>query len=289
MNIKLTPAQLSALLKNAFQLRQLLPTQPNAYRLINGAADQLSYVTIDAFNGVFILRTADQTADALVPALTKILESQFGAKAVLLKNHNEMRRKLKLSLTDKILTGGLTENRLSFEEGGARYDFDTSDCEVFPLEDRPMRAFLRHFAGPKSACLAVSARDEGLLPCGHQVNVWQHIPVVGLDFSTLTAKIREALPSQEVFDVGVLDLSSCKISPEHRKAVFHLLYGFLKRIRENGYVQIKTQNWPETNRILGLIRMKSRKSITLLTLENSGADFAVQAGRVAPLYATLAI
>lgn len=286
MKVQRTPTQLSGLLKKAFEQRKRLLPEQNDYRLVNGEADQLAHVTIDVFNNIFFLRTTNQAADAFIEPLAQILESEFGAKAVLLKNHNETRRKIKLVLADKILKGGLVENHLSFDEGGARYDFNTSEFDVFPLQDRPIRAFLRTFALPTDSCLAVTSRAEGLLPCGHQTGYWHHIPLSGLDFSTLTSKIREALHPTNFFDIGVLDLSSFKISLEHRKASFHLLYGFLKRIRTDGYVHIKTQNWQETNKVFGMIASKGRRPFKLMKLENSGPDFAVPAGQEFSLYAT---
>lgn len=289
MKTRATPTQLSTLLKKAFQQRNLLLPGQAAYRLINGAADQLAYVTIDVFNDVFILRTTERSADALIDPLAQILKSEFGAKAVLLKNHNETRRKAGLPLADKILKGGLIDNCLSFEESGARYDFDTSDFDVFSLEDRPMRAFLRTFYPTTIACLAATPRAEGLLPCDHQNPTLHHIPLAGLDFSALTSRIRETSHPTNLFDIGVLDLSLFKISPEHRKASFHLLHGFLKQIRADGYLHIKTQNWQETNKIVSMIATKGRRQVKLMTLENSGADFAVAAGLTSSLYITFLV
>jgi hypothetical protein len=68
-----------------------------------------------------------------------------------------------------------------------------------------------------------------------------------------------------------------------------LLHGFLKQIRADGYLHIKTQNWQEINRVFGMIATKGRRKIRLMTLENSGPDFAAPAGRIAPIYATFSV
>lgn len=107
----------------AFQYRQAVVVQTNAYRLVFGESDGIPSLIIDRYADHFVMQTLAQGTENLISLITEILLDIFHPQSIILRNDLSVRELEGLPPEKKILFGEIPKNVQVFE-GEIRYRAD---------------------------------------------------------------------------------------------------------------------------------------------------------------------
>lgn len=114
----------------------------NAFRLVNSEADLLPSLTIDNYNGVFVVQTLSQGTDRLKETIFGIIADEFAPIAIVERNDAKVRLRENLPLVNSVVFGEVPEPHF-IEQDGIKF-------RVSPLEGQKTGSFLdqreNHFA-----------------------------------------------------------------------------------------------------------------------------------------------
>lgn len=277
------PNRIRAVLEAAFVRRGTIRERVTSWRLMNGAADGISGLEIDAYeNGTFFVRTHDAKADALLDAVTTCLAEDFAAKTVWLKNDFVARANHKLERADRVLFGDAPAT-INITENAAHYDWPTDRTDLFPLIDRPLR---REF----NAFLATIQKHEQILLAGfdpatliaqqESKRATKHVATNNLDIAQATDLMRHLATKEStaVFSACALDFTFVRNVAKNRTALFHFWIATFALLAPQAHLFIKTTHAQECNALIAAVANKRRRSCSLLKEESPDADFPRQMG-----------
>jgi 23S rRNA (cytosine1962-C5)-methyltransferase len=107
----------------AFQYRQAVVGQTNAYRLVFGESDGIPSLIIDRYADHFAMQTLAQGTENLISLITEILQDIFHPQSIILRNDLAVRELEGLPPEKKIIFGEFPKNVEVFE-GEIRYRTD---------------------------------------------------------------------------------------------------------------------------------------------------------------------
>jgi 23S rRNA (cytosine1962-C5)-methyltransferase len=130
----------------AFQYRQAVVKQTNAYRLVFGESDGIPSLIIDRYADHFVMQTLAQGTENLISPITEILQDLFHPQSIILRNDLAVRELEGLPPEKKILFGEFPKNAQVFE-GEIRYRADlwTGQKTGAYLDQRENRLLAAHF------------------------------------------------------------------------------------------------------------------------------------------------
>lgn len=119
----------------------------NAFRLVNSEADLLPSLTIDNYNGVFVVQTLSQGTDRLKETIFGIIADEFAPIAIVERNDAKVRLRENLPLVNSVVFGEIPDPHF-IEQDGIKF-------RVAPLEGQKTGSFLdqreNHFAARSHA------------------------------------------------------------------------------------------------------------------------------------------
>lgn len=123
----------------------------NAYRLINGEADNLSGLVVDKYNKVLVIQIVSTGMDLLINDICKILQEELDIECIYEKSTIGARKKEGLKDSERILWGKLPE-KVEIKENGIKFlvDIKNSQKTGLFLDQREMRKLVGEFAKDRS-------------------------------------------------------------------------------------------------------------------------------------------
>ncbi len=119
----------------------------NAFRVVNSEADLVPSLTIDNYNGVFVVQTLSQGTDRLKETIFRIIADEFAPVAIVERNDAKVRLRENLPLANSIAFGKIPDPHF-IEQDGIRF-------RVEPLGGQKTGSFLdqreNHFAARRFA------------------------------------------------------------------------------------------------------------------------------------------
>jgi 23S rRNA (cytosine1962-C5)-methyltransferase len=132
-------------LRQCAERRSAIARETNAYRMVYSEGDLLSSLIVDYYDGVLVLQTLSQGADALKSNLTDLLVEEFQPRAVVERNDARVRELEGLELRAGVLYEGSPTN-LSLSNASATGEVEISQHGVrflvSPLGGQKTGAFL---------------------------------------------------------------------------------------------------------------------------------------------------
>jgi len=110
-------------IKRAFQYRQSVVDQTNAYRLIYGESDGIPSLIVDRYGDQFVFQTLTQATENLLSVFTEIFQELFQPSSIILRNDLSVRELEGLPQEKKILFGECP-SRVQVYEGKIKYLVD---------------------------------------------------------------------------------------------------------------------------------------------------------------------
>ena len=108
-------------LQTAFNLRNKVVNNAEAYRLLHGEADLIPSLVIDRYQNYFVIQTLSQGTDLLKNTWVKLLVELFQPKAVIERNDVKVRKLEGLNEQTGLLTGVLPEELIVKQNSLAFY------------------------------------------------------------------------------------------------------------------------------------------------------------------------
>ena len=140
---------LQACLETALALRHsILPSETDAFRLLNGEGDYLPGVVADVYGDTIVLQCLTAGADMLKPLLVDVLTALQQPQRIYERSVGNVRREEGLSQAVGALHGELPENLIQIREGGLRFQVDVKAGQKtgFFLDQRANRQLARELA-----------------------------------------------------------------------------------------------------------------------------------------------
>ncbi len=95
-------------------------TSGNACRIVNSEADLLPSLTIDNYNGVFVIQTLSQGTETLKEKIVGIIADEFAPIAIVERNDAKVRLRENLPLVNSVLFGEVPEPHF-IEQNGLQF------------------------------------------------------------------------------------------------------------------------------------------------------------------------
>jgi 23S rRNA (cytosine1962-C5)-methyltransferase len=134
-------------LQQALELRQLVVSDTEVYRLVHGEGDGLPSVIVDRYGDVFCIQTLSQGADHIKSLLVDLLLELFQPKAVIERNDSKVRKLEGLQQIHSVLYGEAPDELICLENG-LRFQFQPLSGQKTGafLDQRENRAWARKLA-----------------------------------------------------------------------------------------------------------------------------------------------
>jgi 23S rRNA (cytosine1962-C5)-methyltransferase len=118
----------------AFERRNNIPADTNAYRLIYSEGDLLPSLIVDTYNDVLVLQTLSQGTEAIKQTLVEILVAERNPRAVIERNDVKVRQLEGLEMVTGTLHGEAPD-QIEISQNGVRF-------QISPLSGQKTGAFL---------------------------------------------------------------------------------------------------------------------------------------------------
>ena len=164
------------------------------YRMVYGESDFLPGLVIDRFDDVFVVQINTAGMDSKKDAIVEALQSQFKAKAIVLKCDHSLRKMENLELYSETI-GSLPE-QVIVEEHGAKFAVDLKDGQKtgWFYDQRDNRAALLPFVKGKTVidvCSYVGAWGIGAAVAGASQVICVDASEAALEQVAINAKLND--------------------------------------------------------------------------------------------------
>ncbi len=89
----------------------------NAFRIVNSEADLIPSLTVDNYDGIFVIQTLSQGSEKLKELFTRIIVDEFSPKAVVERNDAKVRMRENLPLVSGVLFGSVPDDPTIQQDG----------------------------------------------------------------------------------------------------------------------------------------------------------------------------
>lgn len=211
-------------LQTAFNLRNKVVNNAEAYRLLHGEADLIPSLVIDRYQNYFVIQTLSQGTDLLKNTWVKLLVELFQPEAIVERNDVKVRKLEGLSEQTSILMGSLPKN-LTVKQNSLAFYADL-------LEGQKTGLFLdqreNHLTGKKYAqgkaldcftfnggfalnmaqtantVLAVDVSENAIAQAKKNANL-NNITNISFEVANVFDLLKSLDEQKELFDIIVLD------------------------------------------------------------------------------------
>ena len=211
-------------LQTAFNLRNKVVNNAEAYRLLHGEADLIPSLVIDRYQNYFVIQTLSQGTDLLKDTWVKLLVELFQPEAIVERNDVKVRKLEGLSEQTGLLTGSLPkeltvkQNSLAFyadllegQKTGLFLDQRENhltakkyaqgkalDCFTFN------GGFALNMAQTANTVLAVDVSENAIAQAKKNTNL-NNITNVSFEVANVFDLLKSLDEQKELFDIIVLD------------------------------------------------------------------------------------
>lgn len=208
------------------------------------------------YDDVFVIRTFNSLADALIHPVANHLSQNHGARCVFLKNHTKARQKQNLTLDDGIITGSLPAPSITINEELFSYVYHIEDTpHVFPTQQKKLREHINTLIATQPECSIVIFNNEpsfwiatsNSLKCNCQNSSWE-----SLALSEINTTMRE----QPLTDILLLPFLT--VFEGNQTATYHIFHNAISKLKTNGRLLVnfssKRTKRQNTERVLKKMR-----------------------------------